>query len=222
MRYDYREIMADLTQDLDEVLTSDACERALDMAVARYSEDKPLRIIEDFTASVSGARIDPPSGFVPGVSEIVQVEYPIDEQPPSMISACEYKSPLASFLDIGVAVTLGETLRATYFGLHSLTATVDTIPGEHRQAVASYAAALSCMQLSALYSHDGSATIDADSVDHRTKADRFKSLAKALEMEYFQSLGISKVRLKPASAVADLDLSLTGGGDRIFHKSRYR
>lgn len=222
MKQDYLDIIADLTQDTDSVLTSTVIGRALDLAVERYSADKPRKVVEDFTASASSSRIDPPAGFVPDTSELLALEYPVDEQPPVYIRASEYRTSLASYLDLEVTVTSGDSLRATYTLTHTLSDVEDTIPLKHREAVANYAASLTCRQLSAHYAHDVDTTIGADSVDHQSKSDRFNRLANQYEGAYFESLGIPKERSQPAAEFVDLDLTLTGGGDRIFHKGRYR
>ncbi len=222
MRQDYQDLVADLVRDTDSILSADQSDRALDLAISRYSEDKPLETVEDLIASADGTRIALPSAYVHGYSRILSVEYPVGETVPVIIKARVYVSPAGALMDLSTSVSTGDTLRITYTIRHTVTAVTDTITIEHLAGVSHFAAALLCAQLAAYYAHDTDTTIGADAVDHQSKSDKFASLARKYEAVYFRELGIDKNRKPGAAAIVDLDRNLSRGGDRIFHGRRYR
>jgi hypothetical protein len=118
--------------------------------------------------------------------------------------------------------TRGEMVRATYTIAHVLDAAEDTVPVGDQEPVASYAAAMLLDMLASLYSGDSDSTIQADSVNHQSKAGEFAARARTLRKRYFDDLGIDQKRNQAAGVVVNLDMASSLGRDRLTHPRRYR
>ena len=221
MIQDYRDIIADQVRDPDGVLAADQIDRAIGLAVARYGVDRPRQTAEEFAASDDGKLIDLPPGWQTE-SRLVNLEFPIDQDPMALIDARVRLLPLGQQLSLAQGVSSGDTLRITYTVAHELDDATDTIPAADQRAVAFLAASYCACQLASHYAHQTDSTIQADAVDHVSKSEKFSRQAGKLEAAYYAHLGIRKNQVAGASAVADLDLTLRGGGDRLIHSGRYR
>lgn len=114
-----------------------------------------------------------------------------------------------------------ENLRLT---LHSPYAWVEgddpqiDLPGVHFEAVCNLAAAEACMRLATRYGQNRESTLAADSVERRTQADVYMSLAKRFREGYGRLLGQgAEAPRRAGMAVVDMDLG-SGGRDFIFHR----
>ncbi|MEW8049308.1 MAG: hypothetical protein AB2792_01965 [Candidatus Thiodiazotropha sp.] len=222
MKLDYQKLVERLVRDDEDKLTSDDIDTAIDMAVTRYSKDRPKSDVQD-VAAPGGQRIDLPSNWVAGFSDIQSIEYPIGNIPVSELENWEtYLAPDGEEVLLQASIEAGESVRFTFTIFHQLDNTNDTIPLGDREAVASYAAALCCEQLVSEYSGDSDSTIQADSVDHGNKARQFGNRAAKLRKRYYNELGLDPKRNQAAGVVVDLDGRDSRGRDRLTHPGRFR
>lgn len=217
-------LVYDLVRDDGGKLSDPERDRAIERAVARYSQDRPRQVVEDITSN--GTAILPlPAAWVAGRSAVISLEYPVGTWPPTLLDA-EFvgvaNAPTGQEIRLVSAIASGQTVRATIRVPHVLSVTTDTLPTDDHEPVASYAAALLLEQLATLYASDGDSTIQADSVDHRSKADVYRSLARAARQRYFDALGIDPKRQQAAGVAVNLALPDSRGRDRLTHSSRYR
>ncbi|MGB3749447.1 MAG: hypothetical protein WA961_14705 [Rhodanobacter sp.] len=219
---DYQTLVDDLVRDRDDVVTTVQRDEAIAAALAQYSADRPRHVVVDVVSS-GGQRIDLPVGFTED-SRLVGVEYPIGRIPTALLPLAEisiYAAPTVRQLDLPVFTDVGDALRVTYTAEQLVDASDDTVPLRHRQSVASLAASYLCVQLASYYATEGEPSIAADTVDRKTKSDRFRMLAKDLAAAYTRVVGVAPSdRTRGASVTVPLERSNALGGRRMFHPTR--
>lgn len=222
---DFQDLVDDLVRDDSGKIAVADRDQAIGLAVERYGKDRPKTAVEDVAAAATGQVLPLPAGWQPDFSKLVSLEYPIGEVPPRVLASGTYRlyeTPATTQVLLAVVLQAGEQVRATYTVRHTLDAVTDTLPAQDREAVSSWAAALLLDQLASLFSGDSDSTIQADSVDHNSKAREFAARARAARKRYFDELGIDPKRNVAAGAVVDLDLRDSRNRDRLTHPERYR
>jgi len=94
-----------------------------------------------------------------------------------------------------------------------------TIPESDFEAVCNLAASLAFLQLAALKVQSGDPTIAADAVEYRSKSDQYRAMAKEQRALYNQHLGKGG-DVGPGSGIADMNVNLSVGLDRLTHPRR--
>ena len=217
-------LVADLVRDdAGKILTAER-DRAIARAVARYSQDRPLQVVEDVAADGSNY-LPLPTAWADGDSAITSLEYPIGEFPVSLLSAEWYGvviGPTGDEIRLAGAIMSGELVRVAMAVPHTLSALVDTLPDMHHEAVASYTAALLMDQLASLSSGNTDSTIQADSVEHRSQAQEYAARARVYRARYAEILGIDPKRQRAAGVAVNLSQPDSRGRDRLTHLNRHR
>lgn len=202
---DYQALVPQLVRDEAGKISTTDRDLAIGMAGERYGKDRPREVAADIVVP-GGALIDPPAGFIDGFSAVKSIEYPIGSTPPVFLPTETYRvyrAPLGVKLQLDLAPAAGATIRVTFTAKHQLDGAGDTVPVVDRQAVAEYAASILLEQLAALYSGDRDSTIQADSVDHASKARDYAMRAKSLRERYLAHLGVKLDGLAPAGTVVE-------------------
>ena len=225
MLADYEQLVADLVRDDAAKLQLAEKDRAITAAVQRYSTDRGKEAAEDLTPTDANT-VPLPVAWVEDFSTLVSLEYPIGNKPPTYLDAGRYRfyrTPAGVTIqtDDAVAVSAG-SVRATFTIKHTVDAATDTIPLEHRQAVASWAAAICCHQLAAFYASGQDSTIQADSVQQQSKAQEYTKRAAELEKAYLNELGIDDKRGEPAGEIVQAKQTDSWGGPRLNHPAIVR
>lgn len=222
---DYQSLVTQLVRDDSGKIATTDRDEAIARAVARYSKDRPRLKVED-AAAPGGNKLNLPSGWQVGFSELRAIEYPIGKTPPTLLDQDSYgiySTPTADEIKIISAINAAQQVRVTYTIRHAADATpADTIRADDREPVCCWAAALLCDQLSAYYSKSGNPTIQADSVDQRSKAQEYAARAKTLRKRYLDELGVDEKKNVAAGVVVDLDMADSQGRDRLLHPRRFR
>lgn len=217
---DIQTLVDDLVRDDAERVAPEQRDRAIVLAVAQYSKDRPLRVVEDATFP-GGGRMPMPAG----ATRVELVEYPVNQTPPVFLPAetwGHYHAPAGIELIFTRSMAPGATVRLTLLRPHVLTDLADTIPETDHEALASYAAAVLFDQMAATTSGDSNPTIPADAVNHASKPESFAKRAERLRQRYYDLLGIDVKRTRPASAIAVQPLAASDGGRRLTHFRRRR
>jgi hypothetical protein len=216
---DFQERITGLVRDDTGRITAADEERALADAVEQYSKDRPRHKAEDF-AAIAGAIQDLPPGWQVDFSKLISLESPIGDSPPTLIPSEEvslYLAPAGEKIMTRTAIGAGRQVRATYTIRHALDGSNDTIPSKDREAVSSYAAAILCDHLASIYSASSDSTIQADAVEHRTKAQEFASRARTLRKLYYDQLGVDPKRNVAAGVVVSPPRKDSTGWPRLTH-----
>ena len=158
-------------------------------ALNRYSKARPLEVVVDIPGAGT-YDVALPIDWIDGFSNILQVEYPTDRVPANIIDRRDYSiyaTPTGKVLRILIAQPdTDENVRQTYTILHS----EDSVPACDLEAVANLAASICLRQLAAAFGQTSDSTIQADTVNYRSKADEFRRLADSFEKLYKTHLGI--------------------------------
>jgi len=160
---------------------------------------------------------------------IVSVEYPAasisaNEQP-QMLEDEDYRLFRAAdgiwiyFPNHAPAAT--EKVRLTYSRPYSWLEAADPLidtPEIHFEAICNLAAAMACEWLAVRYGQNRDSTISADSVERRTQADVYMSLAGKFRSAYKMLVGLGKAEILPGQVLADVDYAYEIGADFLFHR----
>lgn len=225
MLIDYQTLVTELVRDDAGKVTVAERDRAIVAAVLRYSSDKPRTKVEDLTPESSQV-LPLPASWEDAFSVLLELEHPIGDVPPTLIKQDRYglyQAPAATKIQVvdGVAVA-ANSVRATFTIKHQVDVAVDTIPLQHREPVACWAAASLCDQLAAFYSSGVDSTIQADSVDGRSRAQEYSARARTLRKRYLDEIGVEEKKGAPAGVVVNLDFPDSRGEDRLTHGRAYR
>jgi hypothetical protein len=219
---DFQTLVDDLVRDDGHGVSSAQRDAAIQAALVQYSADRPRNVVVD-VVSPGGQRVDLPAGFTAD-SRLVGVEYPVDRIPASQLPLSDisvYAAPTVRQLEVPQWIAVGESLRVTYTGDHLVDDEDDTVPLRHRQSIANLAASYLCMQLASRYATEGDPSIPADTVDYKSKSDRFRALAKDYAAAYGRVVGVAPSdRTKAASATVELERRDSLGNRRLFHPAR--
>ncbi|MEQ8605180.1 MAG: hypothetical protein RIB45_17850 [Marivibrio sp.] len=211
MLSDFQAIVDDLVRDESAEITADSRERAIALAVTRYSTDRPRAAIEEVTA-VAGEMQDLPPGWDAQFSAIAEVKRTGGDKIPAAVELTLGGEKIR----LGWSVTAGEELQILYTQLHVVSEVEDTVPFKDREAVCCWAASLLLEQLASLYAGHQQSTLDADAVNFGTKAGDYARRAQRMRQTYLDHLGIDPKRNVAAGVVVDLDQAASDGKRRLF------
>lgn len=219
MLADYQDLVDDMVRDDAGHVSVEQRDKAIVLAVERYSQARPRRAVEDVPGT--GTTLSLPSGFVDGFSDVIGIEYPVGRVPPSVVTRDRWALYLGpDGLEIMTLDAFSDTVRVRYTIQHVLSPTVDTLPVGDRETVAKYAAALVCEQLAALYAGDTDPTIGVDRMQGQSRSQAFAARAREYRKQYQLALGIEDKTSTPAGAVVQLRADDSLGNPRFFHPTR--
>ena len=186
-------------------------------AINQYSKYRAAVAVAD----IQGAGVHDytlPVNWNDEFSAVTGVEYPAGQVPEEMLDLDDwsiYQSPTVKKLRIkNYTPSTGETIRVTFTILRTAT----TIPAVDVESLCQLAAALCLEELANLFAQMSDSTIDADSVNYRTKSAEFAARAKRMMQLAKEHLGLKEDEITlPASAVTDLNENFPGGSDRLTH-----
>lgn len=224
MLSDYQTLVTDLVRDDADRISAGQIDDAIAVAVERYSQDRPRRKVEDL-AGVSGQMLALPAAWEEGFSDLESLEYPVGNVPPTPIDADRwslYDEPAARKIMLLEGLPAGSTVRAAFSIRHTLDAAADTIPLQHREPVAKYAASLLCDQLASFYANEGDSTIAADATRNQPKSEAYRNRARDYRKQYQDAIGVDDKTAAPAGVVVNLHSYDSRGQDFLQHPRRLR
>lgn len=202
---------------------------AISAALKKYSGHRPRIVPEDEAGNGSfDYAISLLADWTEGFSTIKAIEYPVDDANVAAPildegSWCIYRKPAGSFIRLlHETPAATESLRITYTALHTCTDTACTVNAYDEEALQMLAASIFCDMLAAYYSQTSDSTIQADSVDHKSKAAEYASRARAYRKLYFDHLGIREGETPAASVTHDQDSLPSWAADHMTHGRRLR
>lgn len=173
---------------------------AIAAAIKRYSKHRPRLAAADL-AGAGTNDLDLPVDWAAGSSVMVSVEYPVGSVPAILLDSDLwqlYRTPVALKLRLLYVVPAAtETVRCEYSIPHD----ENSLPLCDLEATADLAASFCLRQLAAAYGQTGDSTIQADSVNYRSKTDEFRRLADSFEALYQNHLGLKSGDTAPATAI---------------------
>lgn len=202
-------------------------ESAVREALERYSGDAPRESVVDIAGSGT-YDLALPAEFLAGQSRIVRIEYPAGERHPRYLEPDDwvlYRTASTSVLRLlAHTPATGETVRLTYTAAHTIDgldgASATTIPPQHTQAFVLLATARCLARLANRFLHEQESTLALDAVERGSKVDQARRLARDLESDYRNQVGVS-LGEAPALARLDWDTTIAGSGlGRLTHPRR--
>lgn len=190
MLADYQQLVNDLVADQDAAITPEVRDRAIEEARLRYSADRPHHIVADVTWPALSVFGPVPEGWG-DASRVRIAEYPVGRRPAELVFIDAYRTPTGWGLECVGALPAGAVVRLSYTQPHVLGVDEDTIPMEHRMAVAQYAAWLLCQQLATRYSGERETPMGAEVARTETRARSYAARAKEYRSAYYAGTGQS-------------------------------
>jgi hypothetical protein len=210
----------------------------------RYSKDRPRELVSDVQGNGTSDLLlpagpsNPPEQFEDGFSLISTIEFPIGQIPETFVEDANwklYRSPSGVKIRMLASVpSAQDVIRVAWTVRHSPGTTGQnpiptTVPDADFEAVCDYAASLCLEALAARYAQTGDSTINADTVNYRSKSQEYSSLAKALRKRYDDHIGINEggtggsqaqgsSSQAAAIAIGNLWQTQGSGADRLTHK----
>jgi len=200
---------------------------AIEQAVKRYASVRPRERAQDYAGDGVAFDFDLPSGWVSDLSVIRKIEYPQGKRSPVFLERDDWQFYQTTTVDkirlIAITPSSGKSLRVLYTAPHIVDVTQSTISSQDEEAVADLASSIGLRDLAAVYANTVDPTIQADSVDYRSKSTEYLKLADSLEKRYRQHLGIDKdAPVQAASSFVDVDQTDSRGRDKLTHPNRLR
>jgi hypothetical protein len=220
---DFQNLVTDLVRDSESRVTPAQRDSAIDLAVQRYSSDRPRTKKVD-VAAAGGNVLAVPAGWDADFSALVSIESPIGRYPAEYLERERvhvYTKPDGTqelhfddalpVAQVRVEFTIKQTL---------VNGGADTVPLADREAVCKWAAGQLCDELAAFYSNTQDATIQADVVQYQSKAGERRRQAADFRKQYLNAMGLDDKKATAAGIVVTLNDTDSLGGPHIFHGRR--
>ena len=202
---------------------------AIGAALKKYSGHRPLIVVEDESGNGSfDYALTLLADWTEGFSTIKYVEYPVDDTNEAAAILQDdawqiYQKPAGKYLRfLEHTPEATESLRITYTALHTCTDAACSVPSYDEEALQILAASIFCDMLAAYFAQTQDSTIQADSVDHKSKSSEYSSRARAYRKMYFDHLGIKEGETPAASVTRDQDRAGSWAADHMTHPRKYR
>lgn len=223
-----------LLASVDTNKLSSAAQQALvKAAVEQYSRDRPDSETDDVTGDAGRyyAVATALTAWIEGFSHITAIEYPAatiaSDEAPTYLEPEDWRedywaSDVRYLYLPRHAPAATETMRITYTVPYGWSGTpeVTTTPTGDFYAICHLAAALCCEALSAAYSPSSEAsTLNADAVNHRSKAQEYAYRAKEFRALYEVHMNQDGKANGPAGVFVDWDTAPTWKSGRyLYHR----
>jgi len=194
---------------LDEKEINDSLVSSLE---SRFSEDFPQVIVLDITGDGT-QRYDVPADWVEEFSFINALEFPVDDIPQTFVDKRRYsvdKLPSGQKITlVNITPPASEEFRITYNIPWSI-ATLENIPKHNNENFILLAASNLARLLSAAFSSHTDSRFEADTADHASQAENFKTIADDLLELYDNSIGADE-GVKAAGNFKTINVGLSTG-----------
>ena len=233
-KQDYIKRLERELQDNAEFLQPDDRTVFLERAVLLYSKDRPLLKVHELTGDASAFDFAIPDDWVEDFSFIKgRIEYPADDtiqsRPYVDDNDWEYirklvGSTTTTFIRFLTFIPANsKKARFEYTLPHTLTDATVTVKDGDSEAIIFLAASMCFWALAARFAQTSDPTIEADVIDHQSKADIYRELAEEKARMYNSFMGLGAESKNSAAATAgisvrDFDIMYPGGiGNYLTH-----
>jgi hypothetical protein len=214
-------IKSDVRDTAGKLTDPEDFEAALDDALARYGDLRPLAMTSPIVGDGSAAYPLPPE-FSQGYSVIQQVARAEGQALTDVLDPETYRvapgitGPVLAFDD---ALVIGDTVYVTFTASPMLDDTTDTVAPVDRPAVVKFGAAFACLKLAAHYAQTSEPTLGADVISYGERASTYLRMSDEYRQTANRHFGISDAEpeVEAASAAGDLDVTGGEGQPRMFH-----
>ena len=225
----FETLFGDRVRDSGAKITPAQIDRAIVEAVKRHSRIRPVEAVQDYAGDGVTFDFALPTGWMTDLSTVRSLEYPAGQRPASMLEDDEWtlyrlSTSVQKIRLATVTPASGQTLRLTWSKPHVVDHAGSTIAAQDEEAVANLAAAIGLRELAAHYANTVDPTLQADSVNYRSKSSEYLKIAGELEQQYRTHLGIKdgESELIGGSTMIDVDRSSSVNQDLLTHPNRWR
>lgn len=164
-------------------------------AVAVWNKYRPQELV----ATIAGAAsydLTLPATFDLQTSYVISVEYPAGERQPVILDPADYSvyrsATSTAVLRLYVHTpAVGENVRLTYTGAHTVNGSTSTIDSNDENALADLGAAFLAEWVSSYYSQASDGSLVVDSRDYKSQATEYALRAKRFRDLAYSFLGIA-------------------------------
>jgi hypothetical protein len=237
----FNEVVDDLIEADDELLTAAAREQFIKAALAKYSGDRPDSYSEDVTGDAGKYyAISNLTYWSEGFSHVTDIEYPAaavaSDETPVYLSTDDWRDDY--WAEVSTVLTrhiwlpnhapaATETMRVTYSIPYTFdaTTTATSAPAQDFYAICYWAAGLCCQAMAAKFAKSKDSLIAVDSATHSPKSTDYAARAVEFFNLYNQHMGIGTEgaeTLNAAGEFVDWDTSpeWPAGRSYIFRGGR--
>lgn len=211
-------------------LSPDSQSRAVADALLRFGRDFPRRVVGEFAGNATelyDLSTLSLTGWTEGISTVSLVEYPLTDGIDKRLDASAW--------DVYDDLTLGSVLRFAEYEpastetiriIYSVAWTESTVPANRIGPVAKLAAANMARMVAARFAQEGESTVTADVFNRSSASDRMLALARHLESQYEEEMGLSAgeegqgagaAGVAPACSFTNLEPTTGHGYGRLTH-----
>ena len=201
---DHQTLVDSLVRDSGGSIAPLERDRAIGVAVARYSQDVRRGLSADVTWP-DGGTVGPVPAEWADADELalVDAESPPGQQPrASLAVGVQLDGGGNASLCVDRALEPGAVLRVRYTAAHQLDDQVDTIAARHSYAVAAFAASVLCLQLAVLYAGERESSIGADGSNTESRSRNYRSVARDYRAAYYSGIGQVDPEKAPAASAS--------------------
>lgn len=182
-----------------------------------FSKDYPHIILASITGDASQIYATP-SGWINEFSQVISIEYPIGETPPSYLMNDRFEmintaTSTWKILLKDYAPSASETFKVRFTGLRDAT----NIPSGYIEAFCWLVASLCCTELATAYVNSVDSSINADSNDTFAIAGGYADRAAVFMNMYKNYMGIGDGKASPSFHISQKTKSYPYGITRLTH-----
>lgn len=223
----FRELCYEKIKDTSSVLgtwvnnTSTIYDDDIAEAVKIYSKRRPNIECSSETGTANTYHAMP-TNWEEDFSHIINIEYPVLEDPPEYIQEnywrIEHLSDGILYIRF-ISSTYpgnGDTFYVRFTKRHSVSASASTIPVAHEEAVTDLACYRLCMKLAQYYTQSADSSIGADAINYTSKADEYRQ-----QSEKFKKAFNDIVKPLKTGSFVDWDMNLYWEVEPLTHSRDY-
>lgn len=218
------------TASTNPLLSDAEVTQAIDAAVKTYSRDRPRTAVAVYSADGTSTDYRLPGKWVWGLSSIIDIEHPADQQERVLLDDGDYEvlettlsgipRRLLHFPHLTPASGTNNVL-VRYTSRHEHTDERDSIPANDFDALVWLAASFCAEYLAGDMAHSARPTITADSVDHQAGEERWGNVARRLRKLYDEHVGAgNESGVAGAGAFVDWDTTAFDGRPWLNRRRR--
>lgn len=210
-----------------QLLTNTEIDAFIAQALASHALRYPVRVSADVTADGT-AYTSLPTGWETGLSTLVSVEWPISQNPASIIDPRGLRSYLSATGEklswLGSAPATGTTVRYVFTASPVLSEVAGntTLPDAHFYPVCDLAASICAEAIAAKYAQTGDPVINVDVAAYQ-KLNDWLTLARRLSDRYRMTFGLgsgseASVSVAGYSTTVNWDSRTSTRADYLLHR----
>lgn len=221
-------VEADLITEVDNLVQADdnqlrskfdVIRSYITTALERYNRDYPKHYQWE-QAGTGTNRYDFPAQFDVDFSNVVSVESPTGNVPPTFLTQKQFQTYANDYVTYQLLFLEGSPDASVDFSvIFTIRRELADIPDTHKEAFAALVSAGVCDTVAASLANEQDSTISADTVDNTTSSSSWVDKGRAFWRQYASVVLPRKSdSVKAAEVIVDVDSPFAETSTRIFHR----